>query len=383
MFRGSRSRATIALFTVVCALAPVTIASTATPADAAATLAGPLISKAENATTSWGRDGGLSVPLPNGKVFWVFGDTPRYTYSSGKWKLTGFIYGSTAGLGTYKSGKAPSSQFTEVNPGRALKATNQPRQLLPTPKLYMPNGSGKVCNKANGGPSAGAARWPTGAMLLPDKTNILISYIGVCVISARNFRAESWGFARFNWKTSRFTTAPIDVFPAAKSGAELARKKWFGSPVLQSGKVVFFTGEAGPKIYRATVGTKVSALRKPSSYAPTPISGLTGALVWSIAPKSKSRNHLTMYKSMGAKGQYQLLKAPSPAGPWKKFASGTLPKCGSAPGHCNSFAVHPEMSTSSRLLVSYYLPGFGPGMPKKHPYPKAPLGHIVMAWATG
>jgi hypothetical protein len=41
------------------------------------------------------------------------------------------------------------------------------------------------------------------------------------------------------------------------------------------------------------------------------------------------------------------------------------------------------MSSSSKLLVSYYLPGFGPGMPKAHPYPKAPLGHVVMAWVKG
>ena len=52
------------------------------------TYIGPLQSSAENATTDWGRDAGYSVPLPNGKDFWIFGDTPLYQLSNGAWYLT-------------------------------------------------------------------------------------------------------------------------------------------------------------------------------------------------------------------------------------------------------------------------------------------------------
>ncbi len=42
---------------------------------------GPLMSSQETATQSIGRDGGMTVPLPNGKVLWIFGDTPTYTFN--------------------------------------------------------------------------------------------------------------------------------------------------------------------------------------------------------------------------------------------------------------------------------------------------------------
>jgi hypothetical protein len=90
-----------------------------------------------------------------------------------------------------------------------------------------------------------------------------------------------------------------------------------------------------------------------------------------------------MYQMAGTKGQYKLLKATKPTGPWSKLGAGTLPKCNSSPGQCISVELHPELSTSSRMLVSYYLPGFGPGVPNKHPYPHAPLGHVVMAYVPG
>jgi hypothetical protein len=388
MLRGSRSRARIALIATLCALAPVVVASTATPAEAAgASLVGPLVSQAENASTSWGRDGGFSVPLPNNKVFFIFGDTPRYSYFNGKWSLTAFIYGSSAGIVSFKPGRVPSAPFNEVNPGKAVRSTNQPRQFLPTPRLYMPNGSGKACNKANGGPSAGAARWPTGATLLPDKTNILVTYVGVCVISATNFRAESWGFAEFNWKTSRFTVAPTDVIPAKKSAASIPFEKRLGSPIVLNNKVWFFSITCcgyGTAVYATrTTGTSVTALRKISTYTQQPIHGLVTAPTIAVVPKSKTQPHLTMYQMAGEKGQYKLLKAQSPTGPWTKLGSGTLPKCNSAPGQCISIAPHPALSSSSRMMMSYYLPGFGPGIPKKHPYPHAPLGHVVFASVPG
>jgi hypothetical protein len=384
MFRGSRSRARIALFTALSALVPVAVTSTATPAQAAsASVIGPLLSRAENPNTSWGRDGGYSVALPNGKVFWIFGDTPRYSFQNNKWQLTAFIYGSSAGIGP-ANGKPPKKPFTEVIPGRSLNGNNQPRQFLPTPRLYMPNGSGKICNKANGGPSAGAARWPTGAALMPDKTNILVPYIGVCVISASNYRAESWGFALFNWKTSRFTVAPVDVRPPAKSGVGLAASLFHGSPVIDGGKVTFFSSDCchqASHTYTATVAAKVAALRKKSSYTLKIIPGLYPAPIQTVVRPSKSQPHLTMYQYVDSLGRYRLLKAKKPAGPWTLLGQGVLPKCNNkAPRQCVSVALHPWLSTSSKMLVTYYVPGYGPGIATKHPAPGGALGHVVMAY---
>jgi hypothetical protein len=348
----------------------------------------PLVSSAENATTSWGRDGGISVALPGNKVFWIFGDTPRYTYSHGTWKLSAFIYGSSAGIGSYSPGKPPSARFYEVVKGKKPGPSTKPAQFLPRPRLYVPNGSGKVCNKKNGGPSTGAGRWPTGAVLLPDKTNILVSYIGVCVINATTFRAESWGFAKFNYKTHKFTVPPVDVFPAANSGAELPFTKRFGSPVIVKKKVTFFSAtqcddqECGPPraVYATTIGTKTAALKKKSAYNNQKLlSGAESVPNITVASKSKTRPYFTMYQFAGSTGEYHILKAPAPTGPWTKLAEGTLPKCNTTQFYaCISITLHPEFSSSSRMVFSYYVPGYGPGLPK-HKDHSSDLGHVVLS----
>src|SRR5947207_7159202 len=141
MFRGSRSRARIALLMAMSALASLAVgqspsgaagATAASPHASAPSFVGPLISRAENAVTSWGRDGGFSVPLPGGRDFWIFGDTPRYQYQSGRWRLTYFIYGSSAGVQSFSTGKKPSSAFYEVQPGKKVLGSNQPVQFLPS-----------------------------------------------------------------------------------------------------------------------------------------------------------------------------------------------------------------------------------------------------------
>ena len=59
---------------------------------------GPVLSVRENGDTSYGRDGGFSVPLGNRSAFWIFGDSPRWRYVKGKWRLRGFVPGSTAAI---------------------------------------------------------------------------------------------------------------------------------------------------------------------------------------------------------------------------------------------------------------------------------------------
>ncbi len=385
MLRGSRSRARIALLIAASALVPVVVGSTANIAEAAsASFLGPPVSRAENATTSWGRDGGISVPLPDGRVFFIFGDTPRYTYTGGQWKLTGFIFGSSAGEVAFKPGHPPSAPFYEVVAGKSLSSSNQPHQFLPTPRLYLPNG--KLCNKANGGPSTGAARWPTGAAVMPDKTNILIPYIGVCVVSASKYYPQSWGFAEFNWKTNRFSVAPVDVYPASKSNPGLPFVFNRYSPVISGHNVTFFSNSccaSDSHTFATTLPANTSALRKRASYKAKVIPGLFPAPVQSVVPPTKAQPHLTMYQQVDTVGRYRLLKASKPSGPWKVLSTGTLPRCNKSPTPCISAALHPWFSTSSRMLVSYYLPGFGPGVPNKHPYPHPPLGHVVMSYIPG
>jgi hypothetical protein len=41
--------------------------------------------------------------------------------------------------------------------------------------------------------------------------------------------------------------------------------------------------------------------------------------------------------------------------------------------------MHPELSPKGKMIMSYFVPGYGPGIAGKHPYPNHDLGHDVWA----
>jgi hypothetical protein len=67
-------------------------------------------------------------------------------------------------------------------------------------------------------------------------------------------------------------------------------------------------------------------------------------------------------------GTYAILSAPTVAGPWHLDRSGKLPGCPPRVGYCFALEGHPELSTSSDIVVSYVDPNVGPG-----------TGHVVMS----
>ena len=235
------------------------------------TYLGPLKSSAENSTTDWGRDAGFSVALPNGRDFWIFGDTPLYQLLNGAWYLTNFVDGSTAGVVKYTLGQPPPGPFNEFALGKGATATTPPQHFLPNPKLHLPDGSWRPCTKAVAGSSTESVRWPQGAVLMPDKVNILVSYLGVCTFH-QAISVQSFGFALYNWKTRKFSLPPFDVFPPSITGAEIPEGWNFVSPVIVNNQVTFYS--FGNSIYSTTVAANLKALKDRTSYHPTPIPGL-------------------------------------------------------------------------------------------------------------
>jgi hypothetical protein len=344
------------------------------------TFLGPLLSQAETPSITWARDGGISLPLPNGKDFWIFGDTPRFQWYGGAWRMTAFLQGSSAAQRAYSPGKKLDGPLTEVRIGQPTKTTNQPKQFLPSPSLYMPDGSGKACTKKNGGSSVEAVRWATGATLMPDKTNILIPYIEVCVINAATYHPQGWGFTLYNYKTNKFTMQPYDVFKPTPDGAEIAPKQFFRSPIIKNGKVTFYSWQccvSGQSVYTTTMSATVAALKNPASYSPTAAGDLPGTFNLTVSPPAAGHTKTTMYVLAGNKGEYEIYASAAPTGPWSKVGTGQLPRCADAPSGCNSFGLHPEISPAKHLIVSYYLPGFGPGIATKHPSNQQ--AHVVIA----
>jgi hypothetical protein len=357
------------------------VAPGSTGTDGSATFLGPLLAGDESPTVSEARDGGVSVPLPNGRALWLFGDTPQYEFQHGQWNVTHFIHGSSAATLNLPSGGPPTAPLQEVAPGRSYAMTNQPaHQFLPSPRTYLPDGSGRLCNTANGGPNSEVGRWITGAALLPDQTNVLIPYVDVCGLSASNFTVEGWGFAAYNWKSNSFTIPATDVFRPATNGAAIPTSEIMGSPIVGNDKVTLFSHTccSPGSIYTTTIATTFAALEDPASYVQEPVVGLPPTFSFSVAPPSYSQPHLTMYWENDARGQYRIYTATNPAGPWSQTATGTLPRCDTSRSPCTTVQLHPELSSPSQLLVSYYLPGYGPGI-AAHPC-WVPQAHLV--WAS-
>ena len=320
----------------------------------------------------------MSVALPDGRDFWVFGDTPKYRFAKGKWTIRGFVAGSSAAAGPYTRGHIPKP-MSEVWLGHKPSAKYQPTVLIPAPKnLYFPGGSGKQCSRANGAAEEG--RWPTGAALMPNKSQVLVTYAEVCVDSVPDIAVEGWGFVLYNWKTNRIEVGPIDVFKPRRSGASLSPIKTFGSPVVSGKNVTLFsyTCCSPGHVYTTTLPGTRTALSKPGSYVSHAISHLPTSFHVSVSAKSPTQPRFQLFELTDNQGRFAIYTALNVRGPWKRKATGLLPGCRTSPQACYAMYAHPELSGPAQLLVSYYLPGYGPGV-KGHPYPHPPINHLVMA----
>jgi hypothetical protein len=70
-------------------------------------------------------------------------------------------------------------------------------------------------------------------------------------------------------------------------------------------------------------------------------------------------------------GTYDVFTASTSAGPWHLETSGTVPGCQSGSGFCHALVGHPELSTSSQLVITYFNPNAGPRGAS------GPIGHLV------
>ena len=78
------------------------------------------------------------------------------------------------------------------------------------------------------------------------------------------------------------------------------------------------------------------------------------------------------------KGHFAIYLAANPAGPWTRTGNRRTARLREEPAaRCTPY-IHPEISNAGGLMVSYYLPGYGPGV-KGHAYPHPPVNHLVMA----
>ncbi|MGA2837051.1 MAG: fibronectin type III domain-containing protein [Acidimicrobiales bacterium] len=322
------------------------------------------------------RDAGISVALPNGRDLWIFGDTSSFSADSSQ--SNAFIVGSTAAKGKYTPGEPPQA-LKDVQPAGTLSDSTQPSQFIPTPTdTYMPNGSGKACTPANG--AVYTARWPTGAALLDNPVYVLVTYTDVCVTSASSFTVEGWGFMIYQWRNGKIRYGPDDVFAPTPQGTPLPADRTYQSPIVSGNQITLFTSECTSLFISCGSGTvsataiadTLPALVAPASYVSQP-AVTDGATQWMPVNVTVASypTGLQLIEQTSIGGTFVVYSSSSPTGPWHQFVSGTLPGCSTTPtGFCYAFVGHPELGSSTSLVVSY----FKPDSPQN-----ANIGHVDLA----
>jgi len=327
----------------------------------------PVLSRYETATGRViNRDCGYSAPLPGkpARSLWLFCDTAVLTRQG---KEIGFpILGTgTAAQGQYRPGRLPGV-LTEVgSPGTrpAGAGVVPPRSFLPAPAgLTLPD-SFLPCT----GPGVYPARWFSGVTREPASGHLLISYDDYCVSGTNVFTPEAFGLLDYDPAASTLAS-PAQVV-TAPPGQRLPPRWVLGSPVFSGGYLYLFSGTGAflartpaaaaswqdAFTYQYWTGTGWSA----SPDAATPLSGQATGAVW--AGDFAAQGHgLVMIEQTSVAGDFSIWQAAAPTGPWHRIETGRVPcRAGirqDSGGLCRALIGHPELSTRSELLMSFFDP---------------------------
>lgn len=402
--RGHRRTRGLALLGSLAGLAAV--AACAGPARPAPNPApGLVLSNYERATgDTVPRDCGYSSPLPGkpGWSLWLFCDT-AVTSDQGT-RIDRLILGTdTAAAGPYRAGQAPArlSEIPTPPAAAALPSDGAPEPFLPAPQGLVRPGGTAPCSGSGAYPAAwitGVAREPAGASA-GSQGKLLISYNDYCVTGASgslgtdvpgSLTPEGSGLAEYDPAGNQLGP-PEQVF-GSPLGLALPVQQVLGSPVFDGGYLYQFgfcsagtlpSGCPGGKVFMVRVQATPAAWRNPLSYQYWTGSG------WSLDPNTAASvlpaghplgvsagdytaagHGLVLVEQTSLGGDFQVWQAGSPTGPWRKVAAGRVPcraakASGSGRGQavpgagdlCRAIIGHPELSTRSRLLVSYFNPG--------------------------
>jgi hypothetical protein len=362
---------------------------------------------------SLARDCGYSAPLPADprRSLWLFCDTPVYVRrqtASGRvtWALRRFISGSTAAEGRAVAGSSPGrrvpGQLSEVGtplasgaaPGGAPSAGDPPAPgHVPTPFLLPPGGLVTSTGRPCGSDGSYPASWISGVTRVPASPDLLIAFNNYCVQGgARGLLPEGFGLAEYDPATGTLSNDAI-VF-SRMSLVVAAAAKLLGSPVFSGGylylfgptcRVPAYGGCAAGSLFEARVPAAPRAWSDPLNYrwqssdvpgswTPDPvaatsiIAGATPSAV-SVADMPAAGRQFVLVEQTDISGGFSVYESPAPAGTWHPVMSGRV-RCQAGAdllNFCRAIIVHPELSTRTQLVLSYFDPGSGPG------------GHVMVA----
>jgi len=336
------------------------------------------------------RDCGYSQPLPAdpSSSLWLFCDTDVYGFNSQQqWQWVNTINGSTAAEGPATAGEVPAGLSEMLTPGTGVPAmpnNDGPAQFLPTPSLGC--GSGYYAASWISGVTQDAAR----------SSDVLISFGDFCVqTGGTNVIAEGFGLAEYNPASNT-----LDSDQTVFTGASTPAQELLGAPVFSGGYLYLFgsycadtvdatcVSASGNAVYLARVSANAAAWGSAASYrwyagstwtatvgsATSVVSGATPLAV-NVASFASVGQGLVLIEETNLVGGFTVYEASSPTGTWTQKTSGTVPCTTEGNSFCRAIIGHPELSTTSQLLISFYNPAAAP-----YYYPAAgPEGHVMVA----
>ena len=358
----------------------------------------PLTSRYES-TTGNGivRDCGYSAPLPGapGTSLWLFCDT-EITSQNGR-QVSGLILGrGTAAEGPYTQGQAPGTLTELPTPSTATPSTATPGTATPgtatpgteqeqgAPEPFLPAPSGLTLPASDqpcaGGDGTYPARWFSGVARVPGSGQLLISFVDYCVTGGDVFTAENSGLVGYT-PAGNLLGPPAIVFEV-QGGQQLPPQWTLGSPVFTGGYLYLFgscaaghgCGAAGVFLARTAASPiwwddaftyRYWTGRGWSSDPASARSVLTSTdpLAISAGDYTADGHGLVIVEETGVTGNFTIWQAVAPAGPWRRIGDGRVPCTpGSTRGPgglCRALIGHPELSTGSKLLISFFNPGNG------------------------
>jgi len=338
---------------------------------------------------SIGRDCGYSQPLVAGsrRSLWLFCDTPVYQrrHAAGDrfmWTLERFINGSTAALGPGAAGRVPG-RLTEVptpdtGNGLAAPRPHTPSRFLPTPAGLVTL-AGQPCESGGG---SYAASWISGVTRIPSSADLLITFNDYCVLTSMGprFVHEGFGLVEYDPTTNTLSNE-VRVF----TGLDLVGALALGSPIFSGRYLYLFSpvctvaGKgacAAGNVSVARVGAMPLDWADPLGYqwwtggragAWTSNAAAAGSVIKGAAPYAVSvedffaaGHRLVLVEQTDISGRFNVYESPTPTGAWVKIQTGRVP-CGPSRGgnldFCRAIIGHPDLSTRSRLALSYFDPG--------------------------
>jgi hypothetical protein len=344
------------------------------------------------------RDCGFSAPLPSapGRSLWLFCDTPVYVRNAkadgrAGWALERFIPGSTAAVGPAVAGPDPDDRIpgllSEVPApavdGPGARGSGEVRAVAgaPAPFLSQPAGLATTFGLPCGAGGSYAASWVSGVARAPSTPDLLVTFNNYCVLSGSGgFLHEGFGLAEYN--PARHTLSD-DVTVLDGVGLDTGMSATpLGSPVFSGPYLYLYgstctaprAGRCAGTMVQARVPADPAAWSDPLSYqwrsagpsgqwtsdaaaATSIIAGSKPSGV-SVADFAAIGRRFIMVEQTGIGGDFTVYQSSSPAGPWKKITSGRVP-CQPGAGYanfCRAIIVHPELSTRTQLVLSYFDP---------------------------